>query len=86
MPIPGIALLLAKKASMKDKPQEDVLDGGKDDAEESDVHSKDDTIRAVMKSFIDSVHDKDVESAKQSFKDLMDLCDDDGEDGEDGDY
>lgn len=68
MPMPGLGLLLMKK-----KPS---VDDGADD----DGHSKEDTCRAVMKAFVDAVHDKDVESAMQSFKDLVDLCGEGGDD------
>jgi hypothetical protein len=72
MPMPGLGLLLMKK-----KPS---VDDGADEPMDDDGHSKEDTCRAVMKAFVDAVHDKDVESAMQSFKDLVDLCGEGGDD------
>jgi hypothetical protein len=80
MPIPGLAILLAKGKSLKDGPKDSEPEMDSED----DGHSKDETNKAVMSAFIDAVHDKDVDAACQAFADLKDLHEDDGGE-EDGD-
>lgn len=75
MPMPGLALLIAKKKSPVD-------DGG--DMPMDEGHDKKEVCRQITKALIDAIHDKDVDAACQCLKDLVGLLDEDDE-GEAGD-
>ena len=69
MPLPGLLLLAKKKAP--------EMDDSEDMPSEDDGPSQDEALHVVMKSFLQSVKDEDVEEACKSFKDLLDLADQD---------
>lgn len=66
MPMPGLAILLAKKGASKDDEEEKAESPEEESGEE-------DTKHAVMDALIKAIHDKDVEGALQAFEDLKDL-------------
>ena len=74
MPMPGLALLIAKKKSPVD-------DG---DMPMDEGHDKKEVCRQITKALINAIHDKDDDATFQCIKDLVGLLDEDDE-GEAGD-
>lgn len=72
--IPGLAILIGKKKPGADKEPEDPMEDSPEEDGSEDSEGSDETLHAIMDSFIESIKKEDVKGAVQAFKDLFQLC------------